>query len=89
MKIISYSDVMYTLTVNNLKQKINHITSWPEEPEAGDSNVAAMLKFIDLYEKAGEMMREYKDLLAVDQQSLKEAGNTIELQDLAISKRWK
>ena len=85
MGIIQYSDLLFTLTVNLLNLRINAISTTPTEATPGESNVEAMKKFIELYGKIGEMMCEYKELLDLDQQALRDAGNEIKLQDLSIS----
>lgn len=89
MNVIKYSDVEYLLTARYLSSKISQIDSWPEDVQNGKSNVDALLRFIELYEQLGEMMREYKDLLKLDQQALESVGMTMKLQDLEAAALWK
>lgn len=87
--LIKYSDIQFMLTANSLSSKINDIEVTPAAATMGESNVEAMKKYIELYELMGQMMQEYKELLNLDQDALKEVGRTMKLQDLEIKKLWR
>lgn len=89
MKTINYSDTQFMTTVSALSSKINDIGTSPAEASIGESNMEAMKKFIELYELMGQMIVEYKALLNLDQDSLKEVGDTIKLQDSDVKNLWK
>lgn len=89
MKIINYSDMQFRLTVGTLSSKINGIGTFPAAVSMGESNMDAMKKFIELYELMGQMLVEYKELLDLDQKSLKEVGDAIKLQDIDVKNLWR
>lgn len=89
MKEISLSTVEFTIKILGLRYRVDHIGPVPATVEEGETNVEAMKKFVELYGQLGEMMQEYKELLARDQETLEKAGNAMMLQDSSLAKLWR
>lgn len=89
MMEISLSAVEFTIKILGLRYRVDHIGPTPATVEEGETNVEAMKKFVELYGQLGEMMQEYKELLARDQETLEKAGNTMMLQDINLAKLWR
>lgn len=89
MEEIRLSTIEFTVKMRNLRYKAGGIASVPAAVEEGETNVSAMKKLVELYGQLGEMMQEYKELLARDQETLEKAGNAMMLQDSSLAKLWR
>lgn len=84
MKLIQYSDIEYGLTISNLYKEIESIRDNIGEPETGVTNVQGMEQYVELLDALSILLKEYKELLELDQKALVKVGMEMKLQDLTL-----
>ena len=89
MAEVSMNRVHFTLYTEMLDACTQGIYPTPSDVECGETNVTAMKEFVELYEELGKLLGEYRELLESDQQSLKDVGGAIRLQDIYLKQLYR